>query len=116
MSPFSLMSHAELLAGQCRRMSEDDALSDEAVAAQLQALPHWRHQSGALWRSYTFANYYQVMAFVNAIAWIIHREDHHPELTLGYDHVDVAFSTHSARGISMNDFICAAKLDAVYGS
>ena len=112
----SPLSQAELLAGHCRHMTEDDALSNEDIAAQLQALPHWQYKQGALRRSYAFANYHETLAFVNAIAWVIHGEDHHPELTVTYNRVAVAFDTHSAKGISMNDFICAAKVDAVFGS
>jgi 4a-hydroxytetrahydrobiopterin dehydratase len=54
------------------------------------------------------------MAFVNATAWISHREDHHPDITVGYNKCDVAYMTHAIKGISENDFICAAKLDALF--
>ncbi len=64
-------------------------------------------------RSFTFKNYYQTMAFVNALAWIAHQEDHHPDLQVGYNRVQVRFSTHSIGGLSENDFICAAKIDAL---
>ena len=110
-SPLSL---AELQAGHCRHMEPADGMSAEAIAAQLAAVPQWRHEDGALRRTYEFGNYYETLAFVNAIAWIIHREDHHPELTVSYNRVAVAFDTHSANGISLNDFICAARLDQVY--
>ena len=64
-------------------------------------------------RSFTFKNYYRTMAFVNALAWIAHQEDHHPDLQVGYNRVQVRFSTHSIGGLSENDFICAAKIDAL---
>ena len=64
-------------------------------------------------RTYKFKNYYQTMAFVNAIAWIAHREDHHPDLEVGYNRVRVRYSTHAIGGLSENDFICAAKIDAL---
>jgi 4a-hydroxytetrahydrobiopterin dehydratase len=66
-------------------------------------------------RSFEFKNYYQSMAFVNALAWIAHREDHHPDLEVGYKRVRVRFSTHAIGGLSENDFICAAKIDALLG-
>ena len=66
-------------------------------------------------RSFEFKNYYETMAFVNALAWIAHREDHHPDLEVGYKRVRVRFSTHSIGGLSENDFICAAKIDALLG-
>jgi 4a-hydroxytetrahydrobiopterin dehydratase len=64
-------------------------------------------------RSFAFKNYYQTIAFVNALAWIAHQEDHHPDLQVGYNRVQVRFSTHSIGGLSQNDFICAAKIDAL---
>ena len=51
---------------------------------------------------------------MNALAWIVHAEDHHPNLAVGYNRCEVRFSTHSAGGITDNDFICAAKADAIY--
>ena len=64
-------------------------------------------------KTFAFANYYETMAFVNAVAFIAHREDHHPELAVGYNKVTAVFSTHSVPGLSVNDFICAAKVDAL---
>lgn len=67
-------------------------------------------------RSFRFDNYYQTTAFVNAVAWIAHGEDHHPDITFGYNKATVIYSTHSVGGLSENDFICAAKVDALLGS
>jgi 4a-hydroxytetrahydrobiopterin dehydratase len=67
----------------------------------------------AIHRSFSFKNYYETIAFVNALAWIAHREDHHPDLELGYNRCRVRFSTHSVKGLSENDFICAAQIDAL---
>jgi 4a-hydroxytetrahydrobiopterin dehydratase len=64
-------------------------------------------------RTYNFKNYYRTMAFVNALAWIAHAEDHHPDLEVGYNRCRVCFSTHAIGGLSDNDFICAAKIDAL---
>jgi len=66
-----------------------------------------------LTRDFKFANFHATMAFVNAVAWIAHVEDHHPDLEVGYGHCRVTFSTHSVGGLSENDFICAAKVDAL---
>jgi 4a-hydroxytetrahydrobiopterin dehydratase len=52
---------------------------------------------------------------VNALAWIVHREDHHPDLEVGYNRCRVRFSTHSVKGLSDNDFICAARIGALQG-
>ena len=60
-----------------------------------------------------FANFYQTMAFVNAVAEIAHAQDHHPDMMVGYDAVTLSFTTHSAGGLSVNDFICAAQVSAL---
>ncbi|MFC3907923.1 4a-hydroxytetrahydrobiopterin dehydratase [Legionella dresdenensis] len=64
-------------------------------------------------RSFSFADFYETMAFVNAIAWIANQENHHPDLEVGYNYCHVRFQTHALEGLSMNDFICAAKIDAL---
>ena len=64
-------------------------------------------------RDFLFKGFYRTMAFVNAVAWIANREDHHPDLEVGWGHCLVRFSTHSIKGLSENDFICAAKVDAL---
>jgi len=88
-----------------------------ARIAELQAElhPDWRVDAGRqlLTREFKFENFHATMAFVNAVAWIAHVEDHHPDLELGYGHCRVTFSTHSVGGLSENDFICAAKVDAL---
>ena len=66
-------------------------------------------------RSFKFKNYYETMAFVNAVAWMAHREDHHPDMEVGYNRCHVVYSTHAIGGLSENDFICAAKVDALLG-
>ena len=60
-----------------------------------------------------FSNYYQTMAFVNAVAWIANQTDHHPELSVSYNQCRVEYSTHDINGLSENDFICAAKVEAL---
>ena len=62
-------------------------------------------------RTFKFKNYYDTMAFVNVVAMVANQQDHHPEMTVTYNTCRVEFSTHSVDGLSMNDFICAAKVD-----
>ncbi|CDZ77099.1 Putative pterin-4-alpha-carbinolamine dehydratase [Legionella massiliensis] len=64
-------------------------------------------------RSFSFADFYETMAFVNAIAWIANTENHHPDLEVGYNYCHVSFMTHALKGLTHNDFICAAKIDAL---
>ena len=89
------------------------AMSDGEIAAHLAAAPGWSLVGGAIEKRFTFADFHHTMAFVNALAWIAHREDHHPDLAVSYGACTVRFNTHSAHGISVNDFICAAKVDAL---
>lgn len=97
----------------CRALGPDAALDDAAAAHLLLQLPEWRIDGAFLDRVFTFADHWETMAFVNATAWITHREDHHPDLAIGFDRCRVRFTTHSAGGLSENDFICAAKFDAL---
>jgi 4a-hydroxytetrahydrobiopterin dehydratase len=89
--------------------------SDRMAELAAQLTPGWRvaDDGKSLRRSYGFANFHETMAFVNAVAWIANAEDHHPDLEVGYDYCRVMFATHSIGGLSENDFICAAKVDAL---
>jgi 4a-hydroxytetrahydrobiopterin dehydratase len=80
----------------------------------LKNLKGWIVENGKLVKVFPFQNYDQSMAFVYALAWISHREDHHPDLGLGYNKCRVEYSTHAIGGLSENDFICAAKCDALF--
>lgn len=84
----------------------------------LQQTPGWvLNDSGdEISRTYEFKNYYQTIAFVNALAWVAHREDHHPDLEVSYKRCHVRYSTHAIGGLSENDFICAAKVNALLES
>lgn len=90
-------------------------LEPQEIERLLEQLDGWEHVNGAIAKTYRFKNYYQTLAFVNATAWISHREDHHPDLTVGYNQCRVQYSTHAIGGLSENDFICAAKIDALFG-
>jgi len=91
------------------------ALTEAAIAALAPRVPHWQVAQGQrLERRFVFHDFHETMEFVNALAWIVHRENHHPELQLGYKHCTVGFTTHSAGNmLSLNDFICAARIDAL---
>ena len=91
-----------------------DPLAPQQVAPLLKGLPGWALEGGMITRTYKFKNYYETMAFVNAAAWVSHREDHHPDMLVGYNQCKVSYVTHAINGLSENDFICAAKLDALF--
>jgi len=98
----------------CRPMARADAMDPASVAAQLSVLPRWRLVGGALQADYRFPDWWEAIAFVNALAWMVHAQDHHPDLLVSYDRCTVRFGTHSAGGVTLNDFVCAACADAVY--
>ena len=89
-------------------------LAGAEVQEFLRELPGWEQRDGAIVKTYAFRDHYQTMAFVNALAWISHREDHHPDLAVGYNSCRVEYRTHAIGGLSQNDFICAAKADALF--
>lgn len=86
-------------------------LTDEQARARLADVPGWSIDGAALTRTFTFKNYYRTTAFVNAVAWIAHTEDHHPDITFGYKTCAIRYTTHSIGGLSENDFICAEKIN-----
>jgi 4a-hydroxytetrahydrobiopterin dehydratase len=89
-------------------------MNEAEAAALMKELPGWELGKGTIFKTYAFRDYYQTMAFVNALAWISHREDHHPDLEVGYNKCRVEYSTHAIGGLSQNDFICAAKAEALF--
>ena len=108
-----MKSREALLGLRCRPLTSG-AMTDREVESQLAVLPDWKFVDVAIARTFRFANYYETIAFVNALAYVAHTEDHHPDLAVGYNRCEVRFNTHSVGGISDNDFICAAKVDAIY--
>ena len=88
-------------------------LSDDEAAKLLATLEGWQRSGNIISKTYAFKNYYETMAFVNTTAWISHREDHHPDLAVGWGQCTVSYTTHAIGGLSENDFICAAKIDAL---
>lgn len=87
------------------------ALEQQEIKRLLGDLSGWEQLAGEIVKTFQFKNYYETMAFVNATAWVSHRENHHPDLEVGYRQCRVRYSTHAVGGLSENDFICAAKID-----
>ena len=106
----------ELAARQCQPIPKGTPpLGLEQASELLREIPAWSltHSSTTLSREFRFKDFHQTMAFVNAVAWVAHQTDHHPDLEVGYNRCAVHFSTHSISGLSDNDFICAARIDAL---
>ena len=106
----------ELSKGKCKPCEGGiPPLTEDEAAALMAALDGWVRVGSAIVKTYGFKNYHETLAFVNATAWISHREDHHPDLAVSYQQCQVSYTTHAIGGLSENDFICAAKIDALFG-
>ena len=86
-------------------------LGADELAGHAATLDGWVVQPDRIVKVFEFPDFAATMAFVNAIAWVATRADHHPDLHVGYDRCEVAWSTHSAGGVTLNDVICAARVD-----
>ncbi|MBA4177756.1 MAG: 4a-hydroxytetrahydrobiopterin dehydratase [Leptothrix sp. (in: Bacteria)] len=103
----------DLARRRCQPLEGQPAMAAADIAAHLADAPGWSLVDGAIQKHFDFPDYHRTMAFVNALAWVAHRQDHHPELVVTYGRCTVRLDTHSVGGISINDFICAAQVDAL---
>ena len=103
----------ELLTQHCKPLEGQAPMGLAEIQKQLLNVPGWAHSDGSIEKTFSFKNYYETLAFLNALAYICHTQDHHPELRVFYNRCVVRFDTHSVGGISINDFICAAKANAL---
>lgn len=88
-------------------------LTDAQIRELLGRVPGWRREGAAIVREFSFKSYARTVAFVNAVVWIAMTEDHHPEIAFGYKTCTIRYTTHAIGGLSENDFICAAKINAL---
>ena len=95
--------------------SHPTLLTTEEAHALLEDLSGWALSTtgGSIIRTFNLADYYQTLALVNAIAYIAHQQNHHPELLVSYNKVVVTYNTHDVGGLSINDFICAARINTL---
>lgn len=89
------------------------AMTAAEANSELKKLDHWiiNDEATEISKQYIFNDFYRTMAFVNAVAYIANKENHHPDLAVGYNYCHIRYSTHAIHGLSINDFICAAKID-----
>lgn len=110
---------SRLLAAHCEPKAKGTPpLVGSELDAHLALLPGWtvtEDDPNTIAASFTFANFHETMAFVNAVAWIAHDQDHHPDLQISYKHCRVRYRTHSIGGLSDNDVICALRINALLG-
>ncbi|MBS0350569.1 MAG: 4a-hydroxytetrahydrobiopterin dehydratase [Proteobacteria bacterium] len=88
-------------------------LQPSEIKQLLQQIPNWNlsEKEDSVWRRFEFKGFQKTVFFINALAWIVNQENHHPTLEVGYDYCIVRFTTHFVKGLTQNDFICAAKID-----
>lgn len=113
------MTADELRSESCKRLKgESHRLDGDQLAELLKAVPHWSvmNDGDIIGRDFHFDDFLSALAFANALGWMAERENHHPDLELGWGYCRVRFSTHDVGGLSRNDFICAAKVDALLAS
>ncbi|MFA9477052.1 4a-hydroxytetrahydrobiopterin dehydratase [Phycisphaerales bacterium AB-hyl4] len=93
-------------------------MDDRQIADYLPHTPGWKpmDHDTAIERTFKLSDFHEALAFVNAVAWIAHREDHHPIIELNYRQIRLRYTTHAIGGLSENDFICAAKVNALLDS
>lgn len=101
----------DLLKQKCQALEGSPAMGASEIAMRMLDVPGWSLATGSIEKTFIFKNYFETIAFVNALAWICNVQDHHPDLAVNYSRCVVRFNTHSVGGISINDFICAAQVN-----
>jgi 4a-hydroxytetrahydrobiopterin dehydratase len=108
------MTATDLSAQHCQPMKGlQHALDAEKVTALLKQLPGWQlnDDKRAIIKDFKFDDFRQTLGFINAVGFMANHEDHHPDIEAGYGHCQLLWSTHDVGGLSLNDFICAARVD-----
>jgi 4a-hydroxytetrahydrobiopterin dehydratase len=92
------------------------AMNTAEITQKLTLLKEWQfdQSSQLIFKRFEFKAYGKTMSFCNAVAWIANQENHHPDMLVGYNYCEVRFQTHAVKGLSENDFICAAKVDRLF--
>ena len=109
------MDVASLATQHCEPRKGESALEQAKIKELLAALHGWELADGgkAISKAFKFEDFYETLGFVNAVGWMANKQDHHPDLEVGYNRCAVRWSTHDVDGLSMNDFICAAKTEQI---
>lgn len=112
------MTDTPLAQQSCQsRKAPNDCLSADQVKSQLSSISGWQlsEDGKGLHKDFKFKDFYHTLGFITAIGWMANRQDHHPDIEAGYGHCRLYWSTHDVGGLSMNDFICAARSEAIAG-
>ena len=103
----------DLYEQHCLTETSPQLLTEEQLKFYLNEIPQWNlsENKTAISRTFKFKDYQQTLLFINAVAAIVHQENHHPDIKFGYNNCAICYSTHSAGGITLFDLICAAHID-----
>ena len=104
---------SNLLHLKCKALEGADAMGPNEIRSHLAQVSGWHLNDGAIEKTFSFANYFETIAFVNALAFVAHTQDHHPDLSVHYNRCVVRFNTHDVGGLSVTDFDCARQADAL---
>lgn len=110
------MNHTDLASQHCiPRKGKEHALERARIDDLLTRLPGWQlaAEGKAIMKDFKFPDFHHTLGFINAVGFMANQEDHHPDLEAGYGHCQVLWSTHDVGGLSLNDFICAARVEAL---
>ena len=110
------MPTTDLATQHCQpRKGAEHAQSPDQIATLVQQLPGWKLAADghAIVKDFTFPDFRHTLGFINAVGFMANHEDHHPDIEAGYGHCQLLWSTHDVGGLSLNDFICAARVEAL---
>lgn len=110
------MNANELSTRHCQPCKgKEHALQAPEIADLLLQLPGWSlaDDGRAIVKDFKFKDFHHTLGFINAVGYMANHEDHHPDLEAGYGHCRILWSTHDVGGLSLNDFICAARVEAL---
>ncbi|MDA8163171.1 MAG: 4a-hydroxytetrahydrobiopterin dehydratase [Desulfobacteraceae bacterium] len=104
----------ELLKERCEPKEKClEPLPESEVKRLSEEVPEWKVRDGHLQREFKFAGFPEAMEFVNEVARMAREQDHHPDIYISYSKVVLTFFTHKANALTKNDFIMAAKINAL---
>jgi 4a-hydroxytetrahydrobiopterin dehydratase len=109
------MTQPTLSTQRCQSQSGKQALDDARIDELLGEVPGWQVDDArhAIAKDFRFKDFHHTLGFINAVGFMANQQDHHPDLEAGYGHCRLRWSTHDVGGLSLNDFICAARVDAL---
>lgn len=109
------MNEQALASAQCQPQKGEQALDRAHITTLMTQLPGWQleNDASAISKDFRFPDFHHTLGFINAVGFMANQQDHHPDIEAGYGHCRLRWSTHDVKGLSRNDFICAARTEAL---